>query len=260
MAKFYSLLILFLLMLGSVVLADATFTLSPNPATASVGDTVTVTLAFDAGGAVNPFSTAYVLTSQQLTFDDPAGPQCGLEDNSDSHILNCDYMEAFAPNSFVITARVVSVPITINLEQAYVDLYNPNNDDESISVNVAPVPPLIIPAANAAAGGGVPAACQESWACSDFSNCANGQETRTCEDTNHCGTQVSQPVPSRACVDGPSCHEGTHNEGGSCVADVAPLSQEDLLAQLETVLGGSGLNRLQQISHIARLLMQGGVQ
>jgi PGF-pre-PGF domain-containing protein len=41
--------------------------------------------------------------------------------------------------------------------------------------------------------------CVESWSCTDWSACANNQQTRTCTDSNSCGTTVNKPAESQAC-------------------------------------------------------------
>jgi PGF-pre-PGF domain-containing protein len=45
-----------------------------------------------------------------------------------------------------------------------------------------------------------PAACTESWTCTDWSACANSQQTRTCTDANSCGTTASKPSESQSCT------------------------------------------------------------
>ncbi len=45
-----------------------------------------------------------------------------------------------------------------------------------------------------------PATCTESWACTDWSTCANNQQTKTCTDSNNCGTTTSKPSESQSCT------------------------------------------------------------
>ena len=42
-------------------------------------------------------------------------------------------------------------------------------------------------------------ACTESWVCSNWSSCGGGTQTRTCTDSNNCGTTTNKPSISRAC-------------------------------------------------------------
>jgi hypothetical protein len=42
--------------------------------------------------------------------------------------------------------------------------------------------------------------CEESWVCTDWSNCENGVQTRRCIDKNSCGTTFSEPEEVRKCT------------------------------------------------------------
>lgn len=54
-----------------------------------------------------------------------------------------------------------------------------------------------------------PPVCTESWSCSDWSNCTNNQQTRTCTDANNCGTTNNKPTTSQSCLSCPSsCDDG----------------------------------------------------
>ncbi|GEM_PF-6670736 len=41
--------------------------------------------------------------------------------------------------------------------------------------------------------------CSENWECASWSNCLNGQKTRTCTDKNNCGTLSNKPETSMSC-------------------------------------------------------------
>ncbi len=41
--------------------------------------------------------------------------------------------------------------------------------------------------------------CYESWSCSDWSACQNGQQIRTCTDSNNCGTTKNKPTETQSC-------------------------------------------------------------
>ncbi|MAH07971.1 hypothetical protein CMI38_07020 [Candidatus Pacearchaeota archaeon] len=41
--------------------------------------------------------------------------------------------------------------------------------------------------------------CVEDWSCSNWGSCSNGQQTRTCTDSNSCGTTVNKPTEMRIC-------------------------------------------------------------
>jgi hypothetical protein len=46
----------------------------------------------------------------------------------------------------------------------------------------------------------VPTVCVENWQCTEWSECVNGTQTRTCTDLNNCGTTLNKPEEERSCV------------------------------------------------------------
>ncbi len=50
-------------------------------------------------------------------------------------------------------------------------------------------------------------ACFESWSCSAWSECFNGEQTRTCVDLNICGTYEDKPDESQTCEEENVCEE-----------------------------------------------------
>jgi len=42
-------------------------------------------------------------------------------------------------------------------------------------------------------------ACDESWSCTGWSECAESEQTRTCTDANSCGTYENKPSETRIC-------------------------------------------------------------
>ncbi len=46
--------------------------------------------------------------------------------------------------------------------------------------------------------------CTENWTCTTWSACAGGTQTRTCTDSNNCGTIVNKPTESQSCTIGTS--------------------------------------------------------
>ncbi len=42
--------------------------------------------------------------------------------------------------------------------------------------------------------------CTENWECGQWSACTNGQQTKTCTDSNNCGTTVNKPAESQSCT------------------------------------------------------------
>ena len=47
--------------------------------------------------------------------------------------------------------------------------------------------------------GAAPPSCTESWTCTAWSICSGGTQTRTCTDTNACGTFANRPALSQSC-------------------------------------------------------------
>jgi len=41
--------------------------------------------------------------------------------------------------------------------------------------------------------------CTEQWACTDWSSCTDGLQTRSCTDANACGTDNNKPIESQPC-------------------------------------------------------------
>ena len=41
--------------------------------------------------------------------------------------------------------------------------------------------------------------CTPSWSCGSWSDCINGQQTRTCTDSNYCGVTTGKPATSQSC-------------------------------------------------------------
>ncbi len=59
------------------------------------------------------------------------------------------------------------------------------------------------------------AGCTESWSCTSWSTCSGGTQTRTCADSNHCGTESSKPSESQICGSvTPTTGSATSSGGG----------------------------------------------
>lgn len=58
--------------------------------------------------------------------------------------------------------------------------------------------------------------CQEDWDCTDWSDCVGDNQSRSCTDSNNCGTTVNKPDEAKSCtaslpsscVDDPDCDDG----------------------------------------------------
>ncbi len=49
--------------------------------------------------------------------------------------------------------------------------------------------------------------CAEFWLCTDWSPCANGQQTRNCTDNSICGSTNNRPPLNQSCAVVPACNE-----------------------------------------------------
>jgi hypothetical protein len=47
---------------------------------------------------------------------------------------------------------------------------------------------------------GGPVACNESWICTDWTECSNSVQKRVCADVNRCNTTVNKPIEKQDCV------------------------------------------------------------
>jgi len=41
--------------------------------------------------------------------------------------------------------------------------------------------------------------CDEDWSCTDWSDCADSQQSRTCTDSNVCETEIEMPEELQDC-------------------------------------------------------------
>jgi hypothetical protein len=48
-------------------------------------------------------------------------------------------------------------------------------------------------------GGAASYICDENWQCGSWSECVDGAQTRTCTDSEQCGTTINKPITSSTC-------------------------------------------------------------
>lgn len=65
--------------------------------------------------------------------------------------------------------------------------------------------------------------CTPNWQCSEWSECVNNVQSRTCDDVNVCGIEEGKPALSQSCTPPESCSDGIKNQdekgidcGGVC--------------------------------------------
>jgi len=71
-------------------------------------------------------------------------------------------------------------------------------------------------------------ACIENWDCTDWSACVDGSQTRTCTDSNNCGTTINKPGESRSCtVSSPGGYSGPSIGGNISPGDVTSSEEPE---------------------------------
>ena len=65
--------------------------------------------------------------------------------------------------------------------------------------SIGQTPTVGVPGAPGAPGGARATICREEWNCSEWSECVDGQQTRTCVDLNQCGTVENKPEEVQEC-------------------------------------------------------------
>lgn len=80
-------------------------------------------------------------------------------------------------------------------------------------------------------------ACTPNWQCSAWSTCNGGTQTRTCTDSNSCGTSSGKPSESQsctvqcgasgqACCSGSACNSGLTCQSGTCQSAPPPCGSQ----------------------------------
>ena len=72
------------------------------------------------------------------------------------------------------------------------------------------------------AGQCISTTCTPSWTCSAWSTCSGGTQTRTCTDSNNCGTNTGKPATSQSCT---SCNTDADINCNGIVEDSELLTQ-----------------------------------
>ncbi len=81
-------------------------------------------------------------------------------------------------------------------------------------------------------------ACAESWQCSDWSDCSSGEQTRSCSDSNSCGTLISKPATSQSCSSG-NADTPSGGGGGGGGGGAVPTTTTTTIAQRESIQSAS---------------------
>lgn len=68
------------------------------------------------------------------------------------------------------------------------------------------------------------ATCTENWTCLEWGPCVGGQQTRSCSDSNLCGTTNNRPPLTQACDSTPPTVSITSPSPGATVAETTPVT------------------------------------
>jgi hypothetical protein len=102
----------------------------------------------------------------------------------------------------------------------YNDQCNSNEEDEE---NNEEETTITIPESEPVITNDIIEICTPNWQCSDWSECVNETQTRTCEDVNNCGTEDGRPALLQSCTLPETCFDEIKNQdeigvdcGGVC--------------------------------------------
>jgi hypothetical protein len=83
--------------------------------------------------------------------------------------------------------------------------------------------------------------CSEKWSCNTWTSCIGNMQTRTCIDSNNCGTSTYRPALSQACtVNGIECHPASGvytNSAAYIVYNNTSYFQKTISTVLSTTIG-----------------------
>jgi len=78
--------------------------------------------------------------------------------------------------------------------------------------------------------------CQEEWTCTDWSECKDGIQTRTCTDENNCGTDLYRPFESQPCTTVGETEETSEGIVGSITGLATLLGLPTLLGLITVII------------------------
>ena len=164
---------------------------------------------FDFGNSVN--SSVVIIQNSAPNLIANIADQSWQQDTNKTDAFDLDDYFSDADNDALSYASfgIVNITVTINSTTHVASFSQPAgwtgteyitfiaNDSEAVAysnnitltVTTAPSPP--------SAG---PRRCNPDWQCSGWSECANGQQTRTCSDLENCGTSSGKPAESQLCA------------------------------------------------------------
>lgn len=100
--------------------------------------------------------------------------------------------------SWVGTTKTVTVTLL-----ATSPIRQPANKTASVAIKVDPDPVSLFDAELISSTGpssGTNPSCTEAWSCGAWNTCMSNSQTRTCTDSNNCGTTTTRPALTQSCT------------------------------------------------------------
>jgi pimeloyl-ACP methyl ester carboxylesterase len=154
-------------------------TTSATSGSTTVGTPATYTITIGNNGTI---TATYNLTVQNL-------------DNASTATLSA-YNITVAPNSVGTVTLSVTDASNASVFTVTVTAFLSTND--TLNATTAVISTTVNPAP-AGGGGGGGGGCNEAWACGAWDTCFNSIQTRTCVDSNGCGTTDNKPSEIQSC-------------------------------------------------------------
>ena len=77
--------------------------------------------------------------------------------------------------------------------------------------------------------------CTEEWNCGGWADCSGTSQTRTCTDTNECGTEEDKPLVSQSCEEEETtAEETTTEETTTTTTESTEKTVEQIIAEMES--------------------------
>ena len=180
----------------------------------------------------------------------------GIEDSNEpqwskSEETTAGQNETYSTNINVPSSHPTGLYV-VRADCSYANSAQPNSgaSDSVVFTTAAPPPappaPVTEEAAPSAGKRIVVVECNELWECSDWSICIDSIQSRSCIDSNKCGTKVNKPAETRACevqigqiqiTDYPEFIEVNVNEGTTEELTITNVG-EDVLHDVKLRISG----------------------
>jgi uncharacterized repeat protein (TIGR01451 family) len=185
-------------------MADASLTYTASPSSVESGKTITLTITAKNTGTsnlINAYVVAYLPENLVVTSTNPSVYYKYTDPSSGTYGFLFGDLVPDEVKTAEITAKVdASAGDVLNtFAFLFEPIQNGTRQIANISVSVTVIPPSLPPSVNVGNSNNQNS-CTEDWTCTDFAQCVNGKQTRTCSDKNNCGTSANKPAESKDCT------------------------------------------------------------